>query len=37
MKVKCGFLLKITLVFSCRLVIVLWANFSWAKGAEIVL
>lgn len=34
MKVKCGFLLKITLVFPCRLVIVLWTNLSWNNGCQ---
>ncbi len=34
MKVKCRFLFKITLVFSCRLVIVLWTNLSWNSGCR---
>ena len=34
MKVKCGHLRKITLVFSCRLVIVLWTNLSWNTGCR---
>ena len=34
MKVKCGRLRKITLVFSCRLVIVLRTNLSWNSGCR---
>ena len=34
MKVKCGFWGKITLVFSCRLVIVLWTDLSCNSGCR---